>query len=55
MGLMVRVQIGTGNIGDKFDYLSFLMSGLTGAGTAEKGYYANQLLGAGWRLHEQPD
>ncbi len=41
------VQIGTGNIGDKFDYLSFMMSGLTGVGTAGKGYYANQLLGAG--------
>ncbi|HDV2111702.1 TPA: VENN motif pre-toxin domain-containing protein [Escherichia coli] len=41
------VQIGTGNIGDKFDYLSFMMSGLTGVGTAWKGYYANQLLGAG--------
>ncbi|ENT5689450.1 hemagglutinin repeat-containing protein, partial [Salmonella enterica] len=41
------VQIATGNTGDKFDYLSFMMSGLTGAGTAGKGYYANQLLGAG--------
>lgn len=41
------VQIGTGNIGDKFDYLSFMMSGLTGVGTAGKGYHANQLLGAG--------
>ncbi len=41
------VQIGTGNIGDNFDYLSFMMSGLTGVGTAGKGYYANQLLGAG--------
>ncbi|EGF7423630.1 hypothetical protein F6S90_05300 [Escherichia coli] len=28
-------------------YLSFMMSGLTGVGTAGKGYYANQLLGAG--------
>ncbi|EBG9726626.1 hypothetical protein FJ636_22310 [Salmonella enterica] len=41
------VQLSTGNTGDKFDYLSFMMSGLTGAGTAGKGYYANQLLGAG--------
>lgn len=41
------VQIATGNTGDKFDYLSFMMSGLTGVGTAGKGYYANQLLGAG--------
>jgi len=41
------VQIATGNTGDKFDYLSFALSGLTGAGTAGKGYYANQLLGAG--------
>lgn len=41
------VQISTGNTGEKFDYLSFMMSGLTGVGTAGKGYYANQLLGAG--------
>lgn len=41
------VQLSTGNTGDKFDYLSFMMSGLTGAGTVGKGYYANQLLGAG--------
>ncbi|EAC0789717.1 hypothetical protein D6K54_23885 [Salmonella enterica subsp. enterica] len=41
------VQITTGNTGEKFDYLSFMMSGLTGVGTAGKGYYANQLLGAG--------
>lgn len=41
------VQVATGNTGDKFDYLSFMMSGLTGVGTAGKGYYANQLLGAG--------
>ncbi|HFU3927852.1 TPA: VENN motif pre-toxin domain-containing protein, partial [Escherichia coli] len=41
------VQVATGNTGEKFDYLSFMMSGLTGAGTAGKGYYANQLLGAG--------
>ena len=41
------VQVATGNTGDKFDYLSFMMSGLTGIGTAGKGYYANQLLGAG--------
>ncbi|ABP58744.1 hypothetical protein Ent638_0054 [Enterobacter sp. 638] len=41
------VQIATGNTGAKFDYLSFMMSGLTGVGTAGKGYYANQLLGAG--------
>lgn len=27
------VQIATGNSGDKFDYLSFIMSGLTGGGT----------------------
>lgn len=41
------VQVATGNTGEKFDYLSFMMSGLTGVGTARKGYYANQLLGAG--------
>lgn len=41
------VQVATGNTGEKFDYLSFTMSGLTGIGTAGKGYYANQLLGAG--------
>ncbi|WP_333501114.1 hypothetical protein [Kluyvera genomosp. 2] len=41
------VQVATGNTGDKFDYLNFMMSGLTGIGTAGKGYYANQLLGAG--------
>ncbi|MDJ7444054.1 hemagglutinin repeat-containing protein [Salmonella enterica] len=41
------VQVATGNTGEKFDYLSFMMSGLTGVGTAGKGYYANQLLGAG--------
>ncbi len=41
------VQVATGNLGDKFDYISFMMSGLTGAGTAGKSYYSNQLLGAG--------
>ncbi|EBE6614567.1 hypothetical protein AB5G42_004448 [Salmonella enterica subsp. enterica serovar Teko] len=41
------VQLSTGNTGDKFDYLSFGLSGLTGAGTAGKSYYSNQLLGAG--------
>lgn len=41
------VQVATGNTGEKFDYLSFMMSGLTGIGSAGKGYYANQLLGAG--------
>ena len=41
------VQIATGNTGDKFDYLSFGLSGLTGAGTAGKSYYSNQLIGAG--------
>lgn len=40
------VRVATGNTGEKFDYLSFMMSGLTGIGTAGKGYYANQLLGA---------
>lgn len=37
----------TGTENEYLVYLSFMMSGLTGVGTAGKGYYANQLLGAG--------
>lgn len=41
------VQLVTGNTGEKFDYLSFGFSGITGAGTTGKSYYSNQLLGVG--------
>ncbi|MFP1741062.1 VENN motif pre-toxin domain-containing protein, partial [Lonsdalea quercina] len=41
------VQISSGNTGDKFDYVSFGFSGLTGAATTGKSYYSNQLIGAG--------
>lgn len=41
------VQLATGNTGNKFDYLSFGLSGFTGAATAGKSYYFTQLLGAG--------